>query len=169
MKYCMKCGREIGDEMVFCPYCGAEQVSPAREDRAAQEPRSAREQPAPLFDIPTRSVGLAILFSFITFGIYSIYWYFQLVKDWNLISEEQGQKPGTSPGMVILLTIITFGIYGIYYWYKMSKQVARLYDRNGNHLPDNTVICVLLAIFDLDFIAMAIHQSEMNSYLQYGV
>ena len=63
-----------------------------------------------------RSVGIAILLSIITCGIYGIYWLIMLNDETNYVSGHQ--QDGTSGGVVFLLTLVTCGIYGIYWCYK---------------------------------------------------
>ena len=110
---------------------------------------------------------LAIIFSIITFGIYHLYWIYQLVKSWNYISESQGRRPGMSPGLVIVLSIVTFGIFNIYYWYRISRQIAELDDRNGEPLEDHSIICLLFSLFGLGIVSAAIVQNTLNFYLDY--
>ena len=119
--------------------------------------------------IKQRSIWVGILLTIITCGIYYLYWLFVLTDDWNLITEAQGQRPGTTPGLVVILTLITCGLYGIYYWYYLSKRVARVADRNGNALEDDTLLCVILCLFGLGFISAAIQQNNLNMSVDYGM
>ncbi|MGI6212795.1 MAG: DUF4234 domain-containing protein [Anaerovoracaceae bacterium] len=116
-----------------------------------------------------RSIVLSIIFCFISFGIYELYWMYQIAKSWNYVSYTQGQKEGTSPGLVLLFSIITFGIYSIYFWYKVSKQLSRVIDRNGSPMEDHAIACLILSIFGLGFVCCALHQNSVNYYLQYGM
>ena len=59
-----------------------------------------------------RSVGLCIVLSIITCGIYGFYWLYCLNEDVNEITE----RPGTSGGLVVVFSLITCGIYSLY-WY----------------------------------------------------
>ena len=59
--------------------------------------------------VKQRSVGLCIVLSVITCGIYGLYWLVCLNNDANTVTG----KPGTDGGMVLLLTIVTCGLYGI--------------------------------------------------------
>ena len=119
------------------------------------------------YPFTSRNIALAIIFSIITFGIYHLYWIYQLVKSWNYISESQGRRPGMSPGLVIVLSIVTFGIFNIYYWYRISLQIAELDDRNGEPLEDHSIICLLFSLFGLGIVSAAIVQNTLNFYLDY--
>ena len=52
-----------------------------------------------------RSVGIAILLTIITCGIYGIYWLIMLNDETNYVSGHQ--QDGTSGGVVFLLTLVT--------------------------------------------------------------
>lgn len=68
-----------------------------------------------------RSVGIAILLSIITCGIYGIYWLIMLNDETNYVSGHQ--QDGTSGGVVFLLTLVTCGIYGYYWCYKQGEKL----------------------------------------------
>ena len=61
--------------------------------------------------ISRREIGLCILFTLITCGIYGIYWMIVLNDD---VNEVVGDRTATSGGMVFLFSLLTCGIYGIY-------------------------------------------------------
>lgn len=54
-----------------------------------------------------RSIGLAILFTILTCGIYGLYWMVQLTDESRMLA---GDMDATSGGMVLLFSIITCGI-----------------------------------------------------------
>lgn len=65
-----------------------------------------------------RSIGLAILFSIITFGVYYLYWFVKVTTDSNRIGDIK-----TANGFLSLIFIwITFGIYGYYWAFKLGKK-----------------------------------------------
>lgn len=68
-----------------------------------------------------RSVGIAILLTIITCGIYGIYWLIMLNDETNYVSGHQ--QDGTSGGVVFLLTLVTCGIYGYYWCYKQGEKL----------------------------------------------
>lgn len=181
MKYCANCGSKLADNMRFCPECGVDQrlyrPDAGMTQEAAENTRSVvtagsganHYQAVRRWSYPfeKRNIVLAIIFSFITFGIYYLYWVYQLISSWNYISEEQGRKPGMSPWLVIVLAIVTFGIFMIYYWYRISKQIADLDDRNGDPLEDHSIVCLLFSLFGLGIVSAAIVQNSLNYYLEF--
>lgn len=105
-----------------------------------------------------RNVGLCILFSFITCGIYTLYWMYKITEDVNYYSDDSS----TSPGLAILLSFVTCGIYFLYWTYKMGKQIEIGQERAGIRSSDDSVLYLILSIFGLSIIAMAIMQSNIN-------
>ena len=75
--------------------------------------------------ITRRSIGLAIVLSIITCGIYALYWIGKINDDVNVLS---GETQATSGGMVLLLSIVTCGIYELYWLYKMGERCDRIFN-----------------------------------------
>ena len=183
MKYCANCGSKLADNMRFCPECGVDQRLYRPDAGMTQDYNDGFDagfdegfqhganhyQAVRRWSYPfeKRNIVLAIIFSFITFGIYYLFWVYQLISSWNYISEEQGRKPGMSPWLVIVLAIVTFGIFMIYYWYRISKQIADLDDRNGDPLEDHSIVCLLFSLFGLGIVSAAIVQNSLNYYLEF--
>ncbi len=102
-----------------------------------------------------RSVGLAILFSIITCGIYGLYWFICLTNDSNKLS-----KIKTAGGVkAILLTLITCGIYQFYWFYMLGKKIES-YDNSSSG-----VVHLLLGLFGLGIISYAMAQSTINRFV----
>ncbi len=95
-----------------------------------------------------RNVGLAILFTIITFGIYGIYWFICLTNDSNTINPDEKTASG---GLALLLSIVTFGIYGIYWSYKLGKK-----------LTGSGTVYLLLSLFGLGIVDYVLAQIEIN-------
>ena len=64
-----------------------------------------------------RSIPLCVIYSIITCGIYSIYWFICLTEESRVVSD----RYQTSGGLAFLFSLITCGIYGIYWGYKMGE------------------------------------------------
>ena len=108
--------------------------------------------------VEERSVGLAIILSIITCGLYNIYWMYAMTN-------EVGQLSGDSSfsgGKTILLTIVTCGIYSLFWYYQLGEKIAKAQE-NQERLPkDDGLIFLLLGIFGLGIVSMAIAQSNVN-------
>ena len=108
-----------------------------------------------------RNIGLCIVLSIITCGIYGIYWFYCLNEDVNAVTG----RPGTSGGLVIVFTIITCGIYGLYWAYKMGDKLDQARADHGIPTGSLAILYLVLCIFGLSIVAWALMQSEINQYL----
>lgn len=100
-----------------------------------------------------------VIFTFLTCGIYSLIWWY------NVITEVKNalNRDDINPGTEILLAIVTCGIYGIYLYYKYPQLMLEMQDRAGRPRNDISMTSLLLAIFGLGIVSMAIMQSELNN------
>lgn len=109
-------------------------------------------------NIPSRSVMSALVFSFLTCGIYSIYWFVKLTEEANAVSGET--KP--SGGTAFLLSLITCGIY-TYFW--MYKQGGKIYQGGVNKnvpIENRGVLYIILTVFGLGIVNYCLMQSDLN-------
>ncbi|HIW18306.1 MAG TPA: DUF4339 domain-containing protein [Candidatus Faecalicoccus intestinipullorum] len=118
--------------------------------------------------IMERSIGLSIVLTFVTCGIYSYYWLYCLARDINACCNVQNKPRVAEPGIVVLLTIVTCGLYGIYFYWKAGKALAQLEFDNGFSVPDNSIIQLVMPILGLGIISMAICQSSLNDIARYA-
>lgn len=112
--------------------------------------------------IQKRNIGLAILFTFITFGIYGIYW---LVKITDEANELSGGK-GTTGVKALLLTIVTFGIYNFFWNYNMGKTMYAAQEQAGVTPKDNAVLYLILSLFQLTLVSYILIQSDINALVE---
>lgn len=108
--------------------------------------------------IQKRSIGLGILFTILTCGLYSMYWLVKITDEANTLSGEQR----TSGGVALLLTIVTCGIYGYFWSYQIGKTMQEAQLKAGRNASDNSILYLILSIFGLDIITYAIVQSDIN-------
>lgn len=97
-----------------------------------------------------RSVGIAILLSIITCGIYGIYWLIMLNDETNYVSGHQ--QDGTSGGVVFLLTLVTCGIYGYYWCYKQGEKLNEAKMQRGIMVDSSASVLYLI----LQFLVLAL-------------
>ena len=109
--------------------------------------------------IKKRSVGVAIILTLITCGVYGIYWQICLVNDTNVASHDPNAKSG---GMVFLLSLITCGIYWLFWIYKAGEKIDSAKTEKGLPSTNRGIIFVILSIFMLGIVAFAILQSDLN-------
>lgn len=98
-----------------------------------------------------RSVASCIILTFITCGIYSLFWLVNLHNDFAKVNNENANG-----GMVILLTIITCGIYGLVWTYQMGRNIEKAGGKNDG------VLYLVLTLFGLGIVAFALMQNQEN-------
>ncbi len=111
--------------------------------------------------VQNRNVGLAILLSLLTCGIYGIYWFVVLTDD---INRAAGTPEDTSGIMAFLFTLLTCGIYGYYWYYKMAKKLYTAGQNYGKGISDNSVLYIVLGIFGLGIVNYCLLQSDLNKF-----
>ena len=112
--------------------------------------------------IKNRSIALCILFTFLTCGIYGLYWMASINNDINKIANRAGQSGAT----IVLLTIFTCGIYGWVWMYNSGDTLDRVRVANGEPANGLVWLYILLAVFGLSIVSYALIQSEINRYAQ---
>lgn len=108
--------------------------------------------------IQQRNIAVCIILTFITCGIYGIYWFICLSNDTNTASKTFG----TSGGMALLLTIVTCGIYGLYWAYKQGEKIDAAKSSRGIPSGSSGVLYLILSLFGLNIVAWALMQNELN-------
>ena len=105
-----------------------------------------------------RNIASAILLSFVTCGIYAIYWFITLTDE---VNAKYGDPNATSGAMAFLFTLITCGIYGYFWAYKLGEKVDAI---KGNPAGSSNVLFVVLEIFGLNIVNLALAQDAVNKY-----
>lgn len=106
-----------------------------------------------------RSVGLAILFTVLTCGLYGIYWFIKMTDEVNTLSWDHN----VTGGVAFLLSMVTCGLYTIYWNYNMGKKLVKAQEKAGRPVTDNSILYLILSVFGLQIISYAIIQSEINA------
>ena len=107
-----------------------------------------------------RNLILCIVFTFITFGIYGIYWFIVLTNEMNRMTDHPHK---TSGGVSFLFSIITLGIYGWYWAWKMGEKADILKNRYLEYTSTDTrVLYLVLALLGFQIINYALCQYEIN-------
>ena len=115
----------------------------------------------PANGLKKRSIGLAILFTILTCGIYGFYWMVQLTDESRMLA---GDMDATSGGMALLFCIITCGIYGIYWNYRLGECLDKVREAKGTAAGNLAILYLVLSIFGLGIISFSLAQNELNKY-----
>ena len=107
--------------------------------------------------INERNLALCIIFTFITCGIYGIYWFVCITNDVSAVSGEHS----ISGVMAFVLTVITCGIYGLIWAFKMGERIDIAKQKRGIPASNGGILYLILFIFG-GIIAYALIQYELN-------
>ncbi len=167
--YCPKCGTNVDDRAKFCPVCGEKleaqtpptppqppvYPTPPRPDTGYQPKSNGYRAP-----ITSRSIAVSIILSFVTCGIYMLYWLYCIATDLNMAS---GETEDTSGGLVVVLDIVTCGIYLLYWLYKAGGKVNKIHYLD-NRPQDSSLglLYLLLSLFGFQIVSIALIQNELN-------
>ena len=112
-----------------------------------------------------RNIGLAIVFTMITCGIYGLYWLYKMTEEVHCLV---GRRTTASGGMVILYTLLSCGIYSFYWMYKMGETMTEAKMMRGMHADQNSALLyIVLAIFALGIVSEALIQSSINDVIAF--
>ena len=110
--------------------------------------------------IQKRNLALYILLSFVTCGIFGIYWFYVMNEDTNKVS---GHPEAMNGAMVILLTFITCGIYSFFWLYNMGTRIDEAKARRGMPGGSSGTLYLILGIFGLGLVSEILLQNELNN------
>ena len=111
--------------------------------------------------VTQRNIVTCILLTFVTCGIYGIYWFICLTNEVNYVSGSQG----TSGGKAVLFTLVTCGIYHYYWGYKQGEKLDAARAQRGMMTSGLNILYLLLCIFGLGIVAYALMQNELNQFV----
>ncbi len=107
--------------------------------------------------INKRKIGVCILLSIVTAGIYQIYWEYLLVKSTRAIKKDESSCTGE------MLCLLFVPFYSLYWWFTRGKVVKDGFAEYGHSAIGNEIAYLVLCIFGLSIISMAIMQNDFNS------
>lgn len=110
--------------------------------------------------VQRRDIAIAIILTFVTCGIYGIYWFIVLTDD---VKTASGDDKLASGGLAFVFTLISCGIYGIYWAYKIGELMKIAQQKNGTEVKDNAVLYLVLELFGLGIVTYALVQSDLNT------
>lgn len=146
-KFCSNCGKEIKDDAKFCADCGS---------KVEKDYVNVGNTPI----IKKRDIVISILLSFITCGIYGLYWFITMTDESNVLSDEKT----ASGAEALLYSIVTCGIYFFYWNYKMGQKMANAGQKYNKSINDNSVLYLILSIFGLSLVNYCLIQNDLNSF-----
>lgn len=107
-----------------------------------------------------KNIAMCIILSFITCGIYGIYWLIVLTDDTRNASNDY---TGASGGVAFLLTLVTCGLYGYYWAFKQGERIDNAKAVRGMQTSGNSnILFLILQIFGLSIVNFILIQDALN-------
>ena len=107
------------------------------------------------------AVGIGLILSLITCGIYYLFWQYKQMKVLNAWLQRDEFDFLTW----LLLSLITCGIFAIYYEYKMAKGINTVQHMIGQRVnEDLALLSVILAVLGVGIASVAIQQMDINNF-----
>ena len=103
-----------------------------------------------------RNIILCVILSFVTCGIYSLYWFVKLTDETNYLAADTRTAGG---GMALVLTLITCNLYGWYWAYKMGQKIDTI---NGNTGGNTGILYIILQALGLGIVNYCLVQDCIN-------
>ena len=91
-----------------------------------------------------RNFVIYLILTFLTGGLYMIYFWWGFIKDMNLICGEEGESPNSI--LVLIFSVITCGIYYFYWMYKHSERIKNTAPRYNVRIKQSSESILLWAI-----------------------
>lgn len=113
--------------------------------------------------IKERNIFLSIFLTFITCGIYGIFWFFATIGDVYKLDEATDNLV-----LDIILSFITCGLYVFFLLYKVSNKLVSIKTKAGLPASSNTAVFILLHLFGFGIINSCIIQDELNNIKRFG-
>lgn len=155
-KYCVKCGAELKEGVKFCEKCGT-----SVDGKSSSSSNSTLSSNSVSLGVTNRNIGLAIVLSLVTCGIYGLIWMIYINDDVNRISDNTDEPSG---GLVLLFTILTCGIYGVYWGYQMGKKLFETGKKYDINISDNSIVYIILPLVGLGIVNYCLMQNDLNKF-----
>ena len=109
--------------------------------------------------IPKRNIGLYVVLTFITCGLFGLYWFCTLNDDTNQVSGHTEAMGGVA---ALLLSIVTCGIYSLIWMYNMGTRIDEVKTNRGRPGGNSGTLYLILAIVGFGWVSEILLQSELN-------
>ncbi len=118
----------------------------------------------PSVAIEKRDPIVQVLLSFVTCGLYGIYWMIKMNDEVNAVSNHPEAPNGV---MVFVYTLLTCGIYNFVWLYNMGKRIEEAKAARGQTSGGGaSTTYLILGIFGLGIVSMFLAQQELNSFAE---
>ncbi|MCL2456695.1 MAG: DUF4234 domain-containing protein [Defluviitaleaceae bacterium] len=110
-----------------------------------------------------RELPMLILLTFVTCGIYGIYWYYMLLTNMYELNKQENTAV-----MDIVLSLVTCNLYFIYLAHKLGKVESAVQSRYGMPEKDDSLLYLILAVVGLGIVVYALLQLNLNKLVDHN-
>ena len=110
-----------------------------------------------MIEFKKKKVGISLLLTIVTAGIYGIYWMYVLVSNTRAINKKSG-----AIGELLCILLIPF--YALYWWYSRGNDVGWYFTENRRYSSSNGPMFFVLSLVGLSIIPMCLMQKDFNSF-----
>lgn len=103
------------------------------------------------------NVGLSVVLTVLTLGIYGLFWYIYIIKKVTRLNEPNASVMGE----ILLNLFIPF--YSIYWFYKANLSIVAYSKSINREIENKSIMYILFSIFGLQIVAIAIMQHDLNT------
>ncbi|MFO0675641.1 MAG: DUF4234 domain-containing protein [Polyangiaceae bacterium] len=110
-----------------------------------------------------RNSALVLVYSFVSCGIYALYWTYKTSEELRGATDDAT----INPGLDLLLTVLTCGVWTIYTLYRNAQKVQAILGPRDPNKKDQSQMVLMLCIANFfvgvtGFVAMFLVQEELN-------
>lgn len=138
------------------PAPAVSQFTAAPENGGVQGLSARPGEQAPSCLLERRSIGVCILLSLVTFGIYYVYWRYTLCKKLRAWAGENESCGGETACLVLV------PFYSLYWMFTRGKKFYAVSSARGVYVQDNAVVYLILDLFGLGIVSYALIQNDFN-------
>ena len=109
--------------------------------------------------VKKRSIVISVILSFLTCGLYGLYWIIKVTNEMNTLLYK---KDATGGLMSVVFTLVTFGLYGFLWAYRLGENVDNLKRAPGGN---SGILYLLVYILGFGLVDLVLAQNAINTYL----
>ena len=111
-----------------------------------------------MIPVNKRKIGVCILLSILTFGLYQIYWGYLLVKNTRAIQKDESSCTGE------MLCLLFVPFYSVYWGYAKGKQMYEDSGKRGGNITDRKYIYLFMNLICMQLFTLGFIQTQLNAY-----
>lgn len=120
-----------------------------------------KENSVNITDLEEESIAKNIIFTIITFGIYSYIWLYRMSRSIKCLNNDKSSLSGE----LICLMFVPF--YKLYWVYTRAKTIKNQADCRSVQINDGATLYSILSLLGLNIVSVAFMQNDLNTLLKY--